>query len=81
MATTEGWDQYKLLVLEKLDGLHAVAREHEDRDNERFAKISEDIAALRIDVAGLKVQAGIWGLLGGAIPVVIALVLLYIERK
>ena len=33
----------------------------------------EDIRALQIEVHGLKIKAGIWGLIGGLLPVATAL--------
>jgi hypothetical protein len=38
-----------------------------------FTKISDQITVVRIEIAKLKVKSGMWGLLGGLIPVVIAL--------
>ncbi len=41
--------------------------------------LTEKMDSVSTDVAQLKVKAGIWGLLGGAIPVVIALVFLMVK--
>ncbi len=43
--------------------------------------IKDDVKNLIGDVAGLKVKAGFWGLLGGMIPVCIGIVIWFIERK
>lgn len=45
-----------------------------------FTKISEQITTVRIEIAKLKVKSGIWGLMGGLIPVIIA-ISLYIVFK
>ena len=42
-------------------------------------KLQEEVTLLRIDVAKLKVQSGVWGLLAGAIPVAILVVLLLVK--
>ncbi len=34
-------------------------------------EMREDINKIKIDIATLKVKAGIWGLMGGVIPVVL----------
>jgi hypothetical protein len=38
-----------------------------------FSKLNDRISDLRVDIATLKVKAGIWGLIGGVIPVLITL--------
>lgn len=35
-----------------------------------FNKMYELVTQVRIDVAKLKVKSGIWGLIGGAIPII-----------
>ena len=40
---------------------------------EKVDKIYEQVTQLRIDVAKLKIKAGIWGALSGAIPVLLGL--------
>jgi hypothetical protein len=45
-----------------------------------FTKLQDQITKVREDIAGLKVKSGIWGLIGGAIPV-IATVLIYLLTK
>lgn len=63
-----GWTKYQLLVLHKLN-------EHSDEIKE----VRADISKLTIDVATLKVKAGIWGLMGGLIPVAIALLIEHLK--
>lgn len=57
-----GWDEYQKLVLHELKELNKKAEAN-----------LVDHAAIKEDIATLKVKAGIWGLVGGMIPVVIAL--------
>ena len=46
-----------------------------DRDwlDKRFDGLQDSIVSLREDVAGLKVKARIWGIFGGAIPVIVGI--------
>ena len=67
--TGNGWDRHQLLVLDKLDVL---------AENDKC--IDRKITDLRVDVAKLKVKAGIWGLLGGAIPVSVAIILFVLKE-
>jgi hypothetical protein len=38
-------------------------------------RLQEDVTKIREDVAVLKFKAGVWGLLGGSLPVAIILIL------
>ena len=53
------WNHYQKLVLSKLDD-HQI----------EIRYIREDTARLRVDVSALKIRAGIWGALAGAIPAI-----------
>jgi len=59
-----GWDEYQKLVLHELKQLNKKA----DTNLIEHAAIKEDIAKL-------KVKSGVWGLIGGMIPVGIALLI------
>jgi hypothetical protein len=42
-------------------------------------KLQESVSLLREDVAALKVKAGVWGLIAGAIPAAVLIILLLIK--
>jgi len=42
--------------------------------------VNEKVDTLIVEVAMLKVKAGIWGLVGGSIPVIIGLALAYLKQ-
>ena len=46
-----------------------------------FTKLHEKIEKLQVDVATLKVKSGMWGMIGGAIPVLITVVIYIFVRK
>ena len=56
------WKEYRRLVLSELERLNA----HGERIDKALATISTDITML-------KVKAGLWGLLGGLVPVTVML--------
>jgi hypothetical protein len=56
------WKEYQIFVLEELGRL-----------NNNIEKLETTINSISKDTAVLKVKAGMWGLIGGAIPVLIAL--------
>lgn len=59
-----GWSAYEKLVMSELEGLK---REVE--------LIDEKLTLLRIDVAQLKVKAGVWGATAGTIPALVVAIL------
>ena len=67
------WGEYQQLVLSELTRLSGDVK----MIHEALTKFQKDNAALerdiKIELAILKVKAGVWGLMGGAIPIVIAL--------
>ena len=56
------WNEDRKFVLESLKTMKQAQSEH-----------GETLGHIREAVAALRVKAGLWGLLGGLIPVVIAL--------
>ena len=66
MAENNGWSQYQKLVVDKLD----------DHDG-KFTSIEDKLTKIQVDLATLKVKAGVWGGVAGLIPVVIAIVMFY----
>lgn len=63
-----GWPEYKQMVLSELRSL-----------NTTLNRITEEQTRLRIEVERLKMQAGLWGLLAGGIPVILALAVHWIK--
>lgn len=63
------WEEWKNHVLEELVDLKG-----------QHGKIQDSLTALHIDMATLKVKAGIWGLVGGAIPVLVGVAVQIILR-
>jgi hypothetical protein len=62
MSPSNDWNEWRQHVL------HELARQHEDHKEVR--KALNDIT---VQLAQLKVRAGVWGAVAGAIPVIAAL--------
>lgn len=45
----------------------------------KLSDIESGISDLRVDVGKLKVKAGVWGLFGGSIPVIISALVYYLR--
>ena len=58
----------------------ALAARLESVEKKIDAIRTSDIPGLRVDIATLQVKAGVWGLFGGLIPVIIFLVLQYLKH-
>jgi len=67
-TTTNGWNEYAKHVLKELERHSAW----QDRMDEKFAAHQRDMAlqhaSLQTEIAMLKVKAGVWGAVAGAIP-------------
>ena len=59
---------YKRLILSELG-----------RFDERLDEIIDMQSKMREELAALKVQSGLWGLVGGAIPAVVTVILVYLS--
>lgn len=70
MSGTNGWDEWSKYVLKELERLNTC-----------MVQIDGNIKKLSIDIAMLKVKAGIWGVIGGCIPAIAALIYLLLEAK
>ncbi len=65
---TNGWAAWRKLVLTKLDE-HGAA----------ITCLDAKVSAARVDIAKLKLKAGIWGAAMGCIPVIAALLFLLLK--
>jgi hypothetical protein len=73
----EGWGEYKRLILQELERLSKeVALLNIKLDNFR----SDEIAGIKVEVAMLKVKAGVWGAICGAIPAALAAIAWYLSQ-
>ena len=65
----DGWVRWKNYVLEELK-----------RGNRVQETILKNQTKIHIEIATLKVKSGVWGLLGGAIPVIIGLAIFFLKN-
>lgn len=45
-----------------------------------FESLRKEVVKVQVDIATLKVKAGVWGLFGGAIPVLVAIGIYWVTR-
>ena len=58
-------------ILARLDGLSGRVNLLGEHQREDCAAMRKDISGVQVAIASLKVKAGAWGALAGAIPVII----------
>lgn len=66
MNETNGWSAYEKMVINRLDELEGDIR-----------ALDEKVTLLRIDVAQLKIKAGMWGAIAGMVPALVAVLVAY----
>lgn len=67
---TNGWDEWGRHVLKELERLNEC-------DTDQWKEINDN----KVNIAMLKVKAGAWGFLAGAIPGVLALIWFIVKSK
>jgi hypothetical protein len=73
--SSNGWHEYKNLVMRELERLTQEIRHERNNFKQGFAGIYDRLIEVEKEVAQLKVKCGIWGLVGGLIPALTALIL------
>ena len=68
MQNNDEWTRWSNFVLEELKRL-----------NRNQEATSKEIGDIRVEIGMLQVRAGVWGALGGFIPVAIMLILKYVK--
>jgi hypothetical protein len=69
-ATKDGWSEWGRHVLAELERLNLA-----------IDGLDTKLTTVLTDIAVLKIKAGVWGLVGGLIPVTIGLVIMYLQSK
>lgn len=69
-----GWTQYQKLVLAELE-------RHSKQLEALNSQLNKQMSDLQVEIATLKVKSGVWGLLGGLIPVLVFVVIELVGRR
>lgn len=77
MASRNGWDSYQKLVLDKLTEHSGSLATLTDEVSELRTK---DITDLKVEIAMLKIKAGLWGAAAGAVPAALAVMYIWIDH-
>lgn len=64
------WNYYQKLVTEKLE-------EH----SEKLDKVQDNLVAIQIEIATLKVKSGVWGAIGSAVVILLFFGINYYVRR
>lgn len=69
--TWKEWSRHVLAELKRLS----------DKSDQLDRKLDDRLTQLAIEIAKLKVKASVWGMLGGALPVLIGLLVWLLETR
>ncbi len=67
---SKSWNEYRKFVVEKLEG-----------HSGNFDEVFNRLRTIEVELAKLKIRAGVWGLCAGAIPIAITIVVWLIVKK
>ena len=69
--TWKEWSRHVLAELKRLS----------DKSDQLDRKLDDRLTQLAVEIAKLKVKASVWGMLGGALPVLIGLLVWLLETR
>lgn len=75
MSDGNGWDEYRKLVMRELERLTAEVRHSRNNHEQAMQSLYARLIDTEREIATLKVRCGVWGLMGGLIPVVTTMLL------
>jgi hypothetical protein len=70
-----GWGEYRKLVMTEIERLAREIRHERNNQKQVQQHLWDQMLRIEKEVASLKVKCGVWGLVGGLIPVVTALLM------
>jgi hypothetical protein len=73
--TGNGWGEYRKLVMTEIDRLAREIRHERNNAKQVQQHLWDQMLRVEKEVATLKVRCGVWGMVGGLIPVVTALLM------
>ena len=75
MSDGNGWDEYRKLVMRELERLTSEIRHSRNNHEQGLQGLYARLIETEKEIATLKVRCGIWGLMGGLIPTLSAILL------
>ena len=76
-----GWPQWQRHVLAELTRLSSWLKDNTTKLDEMYQDNAERLSSIREEISMLKAKASMWGMIGGLIPVVIALAVAVATKK
>lgn len=70
MANENGWNEWSKHVLAELERL-----------NNCYEELNKSVNKVHVEIAMLQVKSGIWGAIGGCIPLMVAFVYWLLKSK
>jgi VIT1/CCC1 family predicted Fe2+/Mn2+ transporter len=76
----ESWGVYRKLVLSEIAATKKAVEKLAATQDKLHAENQAMIKELAINIAMLQVKSGVWGAIGGTIPIIVFLALEYLKR-
>lgn len=73
-----GWDRWQNYVLNELKRLNSS---YEGIVGTMSNIRANDLTKIKTEISALKVKSGIWGLMGGMIPAIIAIIIWFLSQS
>ena len=76
----ESWPAYRKLVLSEIADTKKAVQKLIEKQDKLLAENQAMIKELAINIAMLQVKSGVWGAIGGTIPIIVFLAIEYLKR-
>ena len=80
-VSASNWNEWSRYVLAEIQRLDAFCESLLKADADDKADLNAELQSIKIEIAMLNVKSGVWGLVGGLIPVLIVIAIEYMLRK
>lgn len=74
MQANNGWGEWSRFVLKELERLNTAIEQMEGSQSRANKEIYKELSEIRTEIATLQLKAGVWGLLGAAIPITLMMI-------
>lgn len=74
-----GWAEWKRYVLAKLEDLSSDVEKIKDSLVEKDKEIINQLHMIRDEIQTIKIKSGLWGVLAGSIPPILAAIFLFLK--
>lgn len=79
MGTGNGWEQWKIAVLDAIENQKNCSNKLSMKIDSLHEKINQYITNQKVFEKEMKIKSGIWGVIGGSFPILITLLIYFLQ--